>query len=90
MGRKVAGPAAHASLPCLYIDIYSLSAPEKTPQDAAEDNPSLRPVLPSFFLLFIIIIISNRARPSPTSDRHPHIVWCPVWGGGWRDGSLVP
>lgn len=38
------------ALPCLYINIYvySLLPPEKLPRDAAEDNPSLHPVLPSF------------------------------------------
>lgn len=59
-----AAPPSPASPPCLYIDIYSLSPPEKPPQDAAEDNPSLRPVLSSFssfvyYYYFIIVIINN-------------------------------
>lgn len=57
MGSMVSAPPSPVSLPCLYIDIYSLSPPEKPPQDAAEDNPSLRPVLSSFLFLFIIIIV---------------------------------
>lgn len=51
-----ATPLTPAFLPCLYIDIYSLSPPEKPPQDAAEDNLSLRPVF-FFLLLFIIIVV---------------------------------
>ncbi|XP_074976695.1 forkhead box protein J2 isoform X2 [Caretta caretta] len=60
---------------------HLFSGPSPMYQISTQDNPGYnRPV------------IEHGSPPlaSDTSDRLPHIAWCPAWGGGWRDGSLMP